>query len=50
MSAQLVEVRLLIDGKTYAFQGVGDVGDSLFATNVGHAVSVAILEHAATDV
>lgn len=47
MSENLVEVHLHIDGRTYSFQGVGDARDSLFATNIGRAISVAILEYAA---
>lgn len=42
-----VDITVLIDGQTYTLRVAGDTTDALFATNVGRAISVAILEHGA---
>ena len=42
-----VDITVLIDGQTYSLRVAGDTTDALFATNVGRAVTVAILEHGA---
>lgn len=42
-----IDITVLIDGQTYSLQVAGDTTDALFATNVGRAITVAILEHGA---
>ncbi len=46
-SSSVIEVVVTVDGTHYSQQMVGDPNDGMFATQVGRAVTVAIVEHGA---
>lgn len=46
-TSSAIEVVVIVDGVRHSQQMVGDANDGMFATQVGRAVTVAILEHGA---